>query len=215
MAYPDSFLRLVLSGSLYTSEAWSMGFSLMRNFAPSASPPAEVPPAVVTAAGVMIGNGNISNAVRLDLIKLNLIGTDGRYVDQGDTVFHEYTSPVPGGSTGRPAPQVAMAVTLRTANRRGLAHAGRVYIPGPAHNPSDDGRLTASGAEIYADAVATFINSVNAALPDWRVCVASDVREGAFRQVEGVECGRVLDTIRSRRTSLDEARVPSQVAIAT
>lgn len=214
MAYPSSFLRLVLSGSLYGVEGWSMGFSLMRNFAPGAQAPTEVPQGVIDAATTFWGSaGLVGDDALLGTIKLNEIGPDGRYVSTDQTVLHDFPTPVAGGGTSVYPPQISLAVTLRTAAARGLAHSGRVYLPNPQPSLGSDGRLGVASVVGIADKVATFINAVNAALPEWVVCVASDVREGEFRKVERVECGRVLDTIRSRRTSMPEERQPATVAI--
>lgn len=214
MAYPKNFLRLVMAGSLYANERWSTSLSLIPNFAgnPSAGP-TEVPEAVIEAASDFIQSGRIYSFVRLDTIKLNLIGPDGKYVDPDDTVEHTFETPVAGGQSGTIPPQIALAATLRTGSRRGLANAGRIYIPGPTGNCDASGRLSETDAAAHAAHVADLINDLNVALDEFVVGVASNVRGGAMRAVERVEVGRVFDTIRSRRTSLPEDRVESLTPI--
>lgn len=213
MAYPSSFLRLVMSGPLYTLERWSMSLSLMRDFAPTAEAPTEVPQGVITAVETFIGSSIMDNAVQLDLIKLNEIGTDGRYVNQSETVLFDYTTPITATGNANIPPQTAIVATLRTAKARGLANSGRIFLPCPAFTPGVDGRITAANAVTIANQVTTFLSDLNAAMPEWRVCVASDVREGDFNAVTHVEVGRTYDTVRSRRTSLPEERQPATTPV--
>jgi hypothetical protein len=54
--------------------------------------------------------------------------------------------------------------------------------------------------------VASLITALNADASYGETRIYSNVREGASRLVTGVTVGRVLDTMRSRRTSLPEER---------
>lgn len=88
--------------------------------------------------------------------------------------------------------------------------------------PGSDGRADAANAIARASSVAVLINAINAAYVTWagpgdfngRVAVTSDVGSGAWHWVTHVECGRVIDSMRSRRSSLEEDYQPSSVAIA-
>lgn len=207
MAYPHTFLRLVASGTLYEAERFSWSMSLIPNFDNTPDVPETIPQGVIDAVRAFhISSGLISGAARLTTLKVNQIGTDGRYVDQNDTVQYDWTTSVPGSASSvYTPPQIALAVSLRTGVRRGLAHTGRFYLPTPAFVPNADGRITTAQAQSAATATTTFLNALHAALPGWRAGVVSDVGAGAARAVTHVEVGRVLDTIRSRRTSLPEA----------
>lgn len=202
MTYAAPFLRLVLSGTLHTVEGFSFGVSLISDGS-GVEAPAEVPAGVVTAAQTLMTGAIISGAADLDTIKLNLIGTDGRYAGD-NTVMHEFAPPVGGTYTATNAPQVAIAVSLDTAARRGLATRGRFYLPTPVPVVKEDGRIDAASATAFATAATTFLQSVSAALPGWIPGVVSNVGAGAQRPVTNVRVGRVYDTIRSRRTSLPE-----------
>ena len=205
--YIEPFLRLVVSGPLYVAERWSWSLALVSG-AGSGDVPTEVPAAVRTAIEAFHGGTHISSKALIDSIKLNKIGEDGRYVDQANTVQYDYAVPVPGGSTTAAiAPQVALAVTLRTNAARGLAHAGRFYVPTPSATPGTDGRISQASAETVMQAASTMISAINTALPTWNVGVTSNVGNGLQREVTHVQVGRVLDTIRSRRTSLPEEYV--------
>lgn len=208
MAYPAPFLRLVVSGTLYGTEQFAWSLAIARNFetdpAPSTIPQALIDAVVAYHSDPATQTG--ANAL-LTLIKLNEIGPNGRYLSASDTVLHEFETGVPGVGTAAQPPQTAVAVTLRTPVRRGLASSGRFFLPHLANGPSNDGRLLAGAAVGIATATTTFLNAIGPALGgNWRPAVTSDVREGAIRDVTHCEVGRVLDTIRSRRSSLDEDR---------
>lgn len=208
MAYPGTHLRLVVSGSLPGTESFSWGLNLHGNFATPEAPD-EVPQAVIdavttfhTGATLPIGSGAI-----LTTIKLNEIGPDGRYVNKSDTVMHEFEPGIPGVGTNDLPNQCAIAITLRTAVKRGLAHSGRFYIPCLKSLSMANGQILEANAAAIATATTTFLTSLNTALDPWTVSVMSDVRDGAARKVTHVEVGRVIDTIRSRRTSISESYV--------
>lgn len=147
----------------------------------------------------------------LTFLKMNVVGTDGRYIE---AVTHEYVypTPLPGGGSGQMHPtQVALAISLTTGLSRGPAHRGRFYLPMPVMLVSTaDGRIAGATAALCAAAAANFI----VALADepgldtgggMRVCVMSrKTGAAATHVVTGVEVGRVLDTQRRRRNALDE-----------
>lgn len=205
MAYAVRFLRLVVAGTVYGSETFSWSMSFMRNFAPAAVPPSAVPGGFVTALTTFWSSPYWSNAAEINTIKLNEIGTNGRYVDQGNTVAEYLTTPIPGTGTIKPAPQVALAITLRTAKSRGRAHAGRFYVPTPAILPSADGLLSAPSVLEIAGMAKDMLDDFQTALgADWMPAVMSNVGTGTQEPITHVAVGRVLDTVRSRRTSLGE-----------
>lgn len=207
MAYQTNFLRLAVIGTLYGVESFTWTLSLRPvNFGNAA--PDVVPQGVIdavttfhTAPEVAAGAG-----ARLTTIKLNEIGTDGRYVSDGDTVQHDFETSIPGVGTSNLPAQIANVVTLRTAAQRGRASSGRFYYPATGRVVSSDGRLSAATAAAVAVDATTLLNSLNAALPDWQVAVMSSIGTGTTRPVTHVEVGRVLDTMRSRRRSLEEER---------
>jgi hypothetical protein len=217
MAYPGPFGRLVATGTLFGTETFSFGFSLI----PSGTGPYSLNAAtnVVTCANLLkayLATSLTATAVKLTTVKLNLVGPDGKYADPSGSVT--YDLPTPGVGTGGlgVAPQVALAVTLTTANKRGLAHVGRFYHPAPSSDVASDGMIATAFAQQHANDAAKLVNDLNTTFlaQGFRVGVASDVREGKFLPVTGVKVGRVLDTIRSRRTKFGEAYVPAVTAIA-
>lgn len=208
MAYPQNFFRLVCSGTLVGAESFSYGLSIRKDFT-TGSAPDEVPQGVIDAVTAFHRNGDLTTGSQavLTTIKFNEIGVDGRYANSGETVLADFDPGIAGiGSTVMP-PQVALAITLRTAKMRGRAHAGRFYVPHLSGPLGADGRLSAPAAANIATAATKFLNDLNTALAGiGRVAVLSDVGTGAVNDVTNVEIGRVLDTMRSRRRSLDEDR---------
>lgn len=225
MAYPSHFHRLVLGGTLYT-ETWNTSLSIAGDLP-------EVSDTMLSNIAALISSWFTSTGLnspyfytttKLTEIKLNRIDTDGHYEDDVSQTW-VYPTPLSGPATAAPgpAPQLTPVVTLRTAVERGRANRGRMYLP-PASgfaNPSSDGRAVAADALRIANGVATLINSLRAAYvaqygPGANtgvVSVMSNIGAGAQQRVTRVEVGRVIDTMRSRRSSLLEDRQQNTTAI--
>ena len=81
--------------------------------------------------------GNVPPAYALTYLRLARVGVDGKYLPTAISYDHTYSPAVAGGATvtaDPKPPQCAHCVTLRTAVPRGIAHAGRIYLP-PIHSP--------------------------------------------------------------------------------
>lgn len=205
MAPIVNLYRLVMGGRLFSTEQWSC--TLHVN-----STPVQVGP-LVTTGGVgkacidLVQNpaAKFSPGTKLDFVKFNRIDpVTAKYADNGPTVeIQQLAMGTPDAGTAYPA-QVACVATLRTFLTRGRGHAGRIYIPvedvGVANTTGEISSVTADGIAV---AVATFIGAVNTALPGGKVCVYSKVGQVA-NDVTSVDVGVIMDTMRSRRTSLLE-----------
>ena len=149
----------------------------------------------------------IISSAKLTSIKLNRIGPNGRYVDATPRE-HTYPTPIAGPSSDIVPPQLSSVMTLQTRIPRGRASKGRVYmVPSSIWNNSlgNDGRVTAANASSQATGFLALITALNTRYSlIGRVGVASNAGAGAFEHVTRVGVGRVLDTMRSRRSSLDE-----------
>lgn len=143
---------------------------------------------------------------QLGWVKYNRVGVDGKYLG-GSTILKEVAPPVGAGATTYP-PQVSLVATLETGLTRGLAHRGRMFLPVPRYAVGADGRISATDANGAAAEVAALLTAMNGLAGFGTVVVASKTRAGDQRTVTGVTVGRVLDTMRSRRTSLGEERSP-------
>lgn len=224
MAYPHQFHRLVIAGDLYT-ERFATSLSIYG------SDGGPVNATLLTTIASVVGgwfqgtstdHPQFISAARLTEIKLNRIGTDGKYVDP-ESFTHYYSGGAVGPTPGNCAPQLAAVVSLRTAVDRGRASKGRMYLPPMAgwFAPGDDGRVAVSSAQRAARSVSLLINSLNAAYAgsgtggdfNGRVAIESDVGAGAWHFVTHTTAGRVIDTMRSRRSSLDEDVQTSSIAI--
>jgi hypothetical protein len=211
MSYLEPFLRLVVIGRLYDAEDFSFSFNF--GDVENGTPPTEVPDGVMAAIEAFWGvSGMVSQHAEITNVKLNEIGVDGRYRSQ-TTVERAPLNPVIGGSVSTPPPQVALAFSLLTAQRRGRAHAGRFYLPTPGWSIDNDGRLATFHALEAANQAAIMLNACTAALPGYQPAIVSNVGTGLFHWVTGVRVGRVYDTIRSRRTSLDEDYQTSGITV--
>lgn len=215
MVYPGQFHRLVMIGTLYGDT-----FNMTLNIVPSALGELGMPavgPGTLSGVATDVstwfggtegptGGPGFLTSVKLTSIKLNRVGPDGRYVDD-DTMEHTYPSPISGTSGGAFPPQLATAITLRTALSRGRGSKGRFYLPPTSTmgGVGADGRISPAFALLLAGSTRTLINSLNTRYAlIGRVGVASNIGTGRFEHVTDISCGRVVDTIRSRRSALDE-----------
>lgn len=214
MPYPGQFHRLVMIGSLY-SDTFNCTLSIVPSALGELGMPAVGDATLASVAAAVsawwnhgttaMSSGTIS-AAKLTGIKLNRIGVDGRYVDPV-TYEHTYPTPIASGVSSNEAPQLAVAITLRTAIERGRASKGRFYLPPTVAVTAlgTDGRSTVAQALAQANgakALITSLNSIYTAIG--RVGVASDAGAGRFEHVTHVSVGRVPDTMRSRRSTQDE-----------
>lgn len=203
-------MLLTFGGSLYTAEAWSCSLRSTADFANSVQVNQTALDAVwpVVSAWVSGASSPLGNAAKLSWLKYNRVGTDGKYMS--DVTFRKDFSPVVnGGQASVHAPQISLVATLETGAVRGLASRGRMFLPSPVFPMDATGRISAANAASAATAVAALITNLNN-LPDYGVTKiyseGGKVGAPTSRTVTGVTVGRVLDTMRSRRTSLLEER---------
>lgn len=205
MVYLRPYLRLVLIGTLYDVEDFSFSLNFISDDSATPAPPT-VPSGVINACTTYFANNAapISQNAKLQVIKLNLIGVDGRYTAD-ETVQHELIPPVPGGSSSNVAPQLALAVSTATAVTRGRASKGRWYLPIPGAPIEPTGVLSTPYQSSALSAATQFVQACNTALAPWHAGVVSDAGTGAQRTITHLRVGRVMDTMRSRRDKFEES----------
>lgn len=205
MVYLQPFLRLVAIGTLYVEEQFSFSMSLVGLTGGGGDPvPPSVPPGIETAFREFFATpGAFSPQTKLTMLKLNQIGTNGRYT-QDESVELELDPPAAGVFAQYQAPQVSLVVSLETAKRRGRAHAGRFYLPAPCQLPNSQGILDDVARNVYKNATDTLLQAIQDELVGYRLGVVSNIGAGAQEYVTNARYGRVLDTQRSRRSSLEE-----------
>lgn len=195
-----------------TDEEWSFGLKFLKEFA--ANPDATIGgfdgPALIAATHALLDTSSFSVGISCTEIRLYDIGVDGRTVGNPRyIVLDPATQPTGTGATRYP-PQIALVCTT-VAENRGPAKLNRFYLPGPARALGSDFRISTSDRTTYVTNVTTFVKAVaDAGQPanwldqDMAVANISASGGGTLQTAQRVRVGRVYDTMRSRRRSLDE-----------
>lgn len=171
------------------------------------------------AVRTLFGANTLMLPTTVTALKMNLINENGKYANEADTFAlyeSDLTAPIKGNTASRVEPQRTIAVTTTTDAIRGRAHRGRFYLPGFAINVANDLRITTVQAQGIADSAAAFLAALDRPenTKGWVLApaVVSNIGvPGQIRRITGVRVGRVVDTQRRRRFSLDEA--PSSAAV--
>jgi len=209
MAAVTHLFRLVWGGRLFTAEQWSCSLHI------DGPGPINIAASTFGApltAWVQRASSLISQAAKLDVVKFNEIApATGRYVLPTTNALEQ--NDLGTGTLSMLPGQCAMAISLRTALARGRGHAGRFYAPVGAVTVDAEGRISAASAGGMATSAATLVNDLNDIVTSGggRVVVFSKVAQ-TVEPVTGIAVGRVIDTMRSRRTSLLEDHQQTAVA---
>jgi len=202
--------RLQFGGSMFTVEGWSCRLNITSAGTLMDSAAADTAfPGLWGAVANWVSNADaaLSGQVTLDYVKFNEINALGHYVRPSDVRVHDFLIPPTGHGGDAHAnaqfpPQIAVVVSLLTAQSRGKAHRGRMFTPALAsYFDYQSGQLT-QGA-LIASAATTFLNAVNAAVPDHGVSILSTT--GQSNHVTRVAVGQAYDTMRTRRKSIPES----------
>jgi hypothetical protein len=155
-------------------------------------------------------NTGINDSAILREVKFASIGADGKYTQ--DPIVKTVLA-APGGRAAdvKILPQSALALSLGT-DRRGPTGKGRFFVPMPTFQLLANTFLIGTAeADLIRTQLQTLINAVNnePGLDGFerRVVVAST--KGYNSRVTSVRVGRLIDTMRSRRTSLGESYTAS------
>ena len=218
MAYPGEHYLVAFGGPLRGGEVWTMGLRMTAPAPAGGEGPTRLAlDALHAALKAWWISGVSSNAAGLAWSKLNRILPSGKYAD-AYTIRKDEATPVYNNVSVQYPNQIALVATLTTGLTRGMACRGRMFFPVPAVVMEDsDGRLSTAAATAAATKVKQLLDNLNAATDGCRIGVYSKgglSGVGAARPVIGVEVGRVLDTMRTRRSALKEARVAVALAAA-
>lgn len=201
MAAVRNLYRLVFSGRLFAAESWSCSLHI------DAGNLVVFDPSIFQAAlttWFQSTDARISDAARLDEIKCNRINpVTGRYIEGQTSALLQ--NDMATGVAQATAPQLSVVISTRTALDRGRGHAGRFYPPSGAATPLPDGRIQTVAAGSMATTAATLLSAINAQVlgSAGHLVVFSKVAQ-TVEPITGVRVGCVIDTMRSRRTSLPE-----------
>lgn len=206
MAYATDFIKISISGTCYQDqEIWNTGFNVI------ASPNKDIDTSVLSDIASIVadawksffavsGQGvGISSSYYTDVVKASHIGVDGKVV--GNEVYEEFYEPsIRGGqSSFKPAPQLALVVTLRSDIRKGPAALGRMYLPSPFSEVEANGEVTNSQRTTMQDRFSKFLDTVNLALPtDMNLGLTSPVGDGVQSSITRFRIDSRIDTQRRR-----------------
>ena len=215
MTYESPFVRLTWGGSFEAEEEqWSNGLSIAQPGGITQAQKEFLAVGINTLAGIIEDwhinvDAGISNRCRLEWVKIALIDEEGHYI--GDADEYQFLVPVNGGSTGAIETQRSLAVSFKTAVRRGPASNGRIYIPAFRIGVATDGRLsTADQTDCLAAAlifIADINSEVDSVLPTAAVSVVSAQGSGAQEPVTSIRVGNVIDSQRRRKNKMIETYV--------
>lgn len=195
-------MKLVWGGKLGKLESWSCSLHGLAD--DGAGPSVSTIAATITSA--MTGaNSGYSSAAEMDFVKLNFVTASDHYVTPDTPVTFDVIPATHGDSTPLPY-QTAIVVTLLTAAPRGLAHAGRYYLPagfygGSPQTVDADGNMLEI---VYTSVVAGQVAFLNALATAGFTPQVYSVKGATGRPVTGIKVGHVYDTQRRRRKSLLE-----------
>lgn len=214
MVYASPHRYISLSGTIKGGERFSVGMRTTDVFVGNQAVEQERCDALAAAVSTWWATDNgIGASAVLDTVKWNAVGIDGKYVNSYTTATF-LDVPVPGGGGTSPHPnQIALVATFTTLATRGLASRGRMFLPNPRAVPGVDGRIAIADATKVASAMRDLVLVIDAVEGIGIPSIHSNVGAGESRFIRGVSVGRVLDTMRSRRTSLEEDPVVVEVPI--
>jgi len=219
MAYDREQIKLSVSGFLGGAapgnEIWSWGLHFTGDLDfNSAQALVELDlDAVAQAAQLAHSSAGLalSGDAKLLTVKAAAVTTGGAYIGEARTSEPNGTTGVAGIGLRRPPNQIALVVSLRADSNLGAATHGRFYLPLPTFAPGPNGRIDSSAVTSAIAVLKTMLDDMNSEFQAGgepaRLCLMSNVVLAPVktRSVTRVLLGDVLDTMQSRRESLDEA----------
>lgn len=210
MAYPSAHWLLTFGGTINASETWTTTLRIAGTHPATQAANQAACDAYATAVNNSFTTRNFfTNKATLGQVKLNWVDEDGKYVDPWTNVVDYVPEHVNAASGTIVLPsQCAWVVSLGTAVARGPAHAGRMYWPYPNQALNSDGRMTLAQADAASGQMVQFINAIKAVtIVSGVPAIYSKIGTGFVHPITRLSVGRVVDTMRSRRTSQAEERV--------
>jgi len=201
----------VFGGALFTIEQWScsiMFANITTDGVPATNTEQMQPP---LQEWFLRPASMINPAATLEFVKLNEVNrADGKYTNPAQVNESLFLPPVTiSGQTVKCPAQITSAITIHSEFARGRGSKGRFYPPSSWDSSpgtlQPDGRLHPNIAKGMADSAQELLSELSAAMTPAVAVVWSQAGQIAMPAVR-VSCGRVLDTQRRRRSSLDEAR---------
>lgn len=213
--YRITFIGALGVSAVPATETWSNTL----NYRPVSVPVGEMSQGTadaVAAAALADAQGFYGSALFADDVWLTearayCIGTGGH---ASGPIGYAVANPAQAGTgsvSGRYLPnQVSWTLSL-VADGRGKGKFGRIYLPCPVAAVAKDGRVTGTVTEQALNNMGSYLQTLDASLGTAfgndveLIIVGSTGTAGTARPVRELRLGRVLDTQRRRRRSLDEA----------
>lgn len=204
MAPVGELHRLVWGGKLFTTESWSC--SLHVNSTPGLNIAASNFQAAFVA-WMGRASSTLNPAASLDFVKFNTINpVTGRYTLPFSNELVSPNLAVGAGSVSHG--QLALCISTSTAVARGRGHAGRFYSPAGAFGTDvATGLINATAAGAALTSALSLCRDINTIVGAGSSLVVFSKRAQTVTTITGLRVGRVMDTMRSRRRSLDESYV--------
>lgn len=209
MPFPEGVGKLTFSGTHGQGEIWSFGMHIVPIVFTE-----DIMDDLETAARAMYSDAasNITSSSFLTEIKYAQLDTNGKYASDDQPYIREVNPSEQGGRSQSYVPQATIVVSLSTGSKRGLAHAGRYYMPPTSVQAGAEGLLSAASVSEIMLNQKGFLNAINTALAPSYIVVASSRGAGAIKKVTGIRVGNVIDTQRRRRNALVETYLEDSLA---
>lgn len=215
MSYLEPFVRLTFGGTLADDqEIWSCNLHIANTGETTHTPTEffDLVSAVLPDLGseletyVSSTNALVPSGVKLNYVKIALIGTDGLYMGAP----YEIPLDAIGHASGGYLPQGALTNTMYSSKYKDPGKYNRFYLPIAAPTGAGEYKLSSGLQSAYAENLWGFVTALNDALIDapdsfiGTVSVISNSSTGYSAPVVGVMVGQIIDTQRRRRNKLNE-----------
>lgn len=167
--------------------------------------------AIATAFNSWFTNATNRQSSRafLAYIKMNRIGTDGKYPPGWVTAQHTYPSPA-AGAVSSPLPGFCSIVwSWLTPVQRGPASKGRIYPPNTPSSYAGGDQITGAEQSAQITAAKNMLNVLAATYSSSLAFVPTVESSigGAFHPINGVRVGNIIDVQRRRKNQIKETYV--------
>lgn len=214
-SYLHNVWKVDILGHMYGgSEQWACGFWLGNEGADAGVPTTQDANQIAArwktfmqAQTSLISWAFVANSVKI----AQHIATDTK-VNKANTVFSTGGDITAGGVARNAVPQVALAVSFKSAITRGPGANGRMYLPGIVNIPTSTGHLDPGDMGPLSTALQTMFNGINSDMNGRGVYLVNNSKGGLhpvsspqIARVSSIRIGDVVDTIQRRRNGLRES----------
>jgi hypothetical protein len=213
-----AYWRIILKGTLGTTETWSIGAAYgIVGIAPDVPDQAAADGILTNVKAAIAGSGAIPAALQT-LMSAQCTAVTARVEKRAEnesilTVSEGLLSaPVSGTGTSSKSPQDALVFSLRT-NTPGPRGRGRIYWPALGASLSTSFQLSTPTPAAAVAGAKTMLQAFNTAIDNYYIGIASALRSAlavrsladhTCRNVVSVQVGTTMDTQRRRRESIPE-----------